>query len=224
MKIQLNTTTFLLGIIIILIIVLFFKDCTGNSTKNEFADPKMYHNDGTYSKQIQYISKDLSELKLTNDSLYKAIKSIKGEKTTINTIKMYYHTDTLRLPSTIVKYSDHKYGTKWSYVTKYQTIKGESRFLVNRNDSTFQILPDSTIITDNTYSASLITGIRKIKGKEEIFVKSEDPNFEIVDLQGYQVQRKTKHFVIGPQVGVGIIGNKVAPYFGIGIQYKLFEF
>ena len=229
MKINLTVTQFLLGLAVIVIIFLLFRSCDGNSITdiNKKYDPTLHFDpkDSTTSKQLMYLSKNLNDLKFLNDSLFKQLKTIKGTKTEVHTIKMIYKTDTLRLPNNIIYYGDHSYGAEFEYHTAYQDLKGVNHFTVTKKDTGFVVNKGYTLITDNDYRVSLITGLRKVKGGEEIYIKSADSSLKIVDIQGYKIQRKPKHWSVGPTLGYGINSNgTITTNISIGIQYSLFKF
>jgi len=215
------------AIIIGLILMLLLKDCASNKNQKPY-DPQLHFNkiDSTFSKQMQNVHGNLKDLKELNDSLYNIVKKIQGQKTVITETKIIVRTDTLRLPSTIITYNDSTYGSSWKYQRgDFQRLSGVSKFHISKRGDKFIVTSDTTYINDNIYKLKLVTGIRKIKGKEEIFVRSLDPLAQVSELEGYQVERKKKHFVFGPQVGYGIgAGFKPQVFIGAGITYKIFEF
>ena len=69
---------------------------------------------------------------------------------------------------------------------------------------------------DSTYYAR-ISGINAYLEEIRVYPKTTTKyifNTEIV-------REKPKKWGIGPQVGLGVVGNTVQPYIGIGIQYNL---
>ena len=72
---------------------------------------------------------------------------------------------------------------------------------------------------DSTYYAR-ISGINAYLEEIKVFPKTTTKyvfNTEIV-------REKPKKWGIGPQVGLGVVGNTVQPYIGIGIQYNVIRF
>lgn len=72
---------------------------------------------------------------------------------------------------------------------------------------------------DSTYYAR-ISGINAYLEEIRVYPKTTTKyifNTEIV-------REKPKKWGIGPQVGLGVVGNTVQPYIGIGIQYNVIRF
>lgn len=72
---------------------------------------------------------------------------------------------------------------------------------------------------DSTYYAR-ISGINAYLEEIRVYPKTTTKyvfNTEIV-------REKPKKWGIGPQVGLGVVGNTVQPYIGIGIQYNIIRF
>ena len=137
--------------------------------------------------------------------------------------------------SEVMVYPDSTVGLLWSNDTiydknNYRHLSGESKF---KYDSTGVINKGTTLIKDNI-GFNLVTGLRKLDGKLEIFVRSDYPGFNVTQLDGAIIDPKKnpvfkefikpKKFHFGPMVGFGIGTNfQFMPIIGVGMTYSIFS-
>lgn len=68
------------------------------------------------------------------------------------------------------------------------------------------------------------TGFLGLKKKTYLDVSFDNPIFKPLNVSGFDITVKPKHWSIGPYVGYGWMGDKWAPNIGISIQYSLIKF
>jgi hypothetical protein len=236
-------TTIILGIGLFL----SFRSC--NSSKSEIQLLKQNQSALTDSmrislnkvKELEY-SKDVlvsdnKNLKNLNSDLGIEINKENGKVFELNKIIASFKNNPggiVYIPTTLIKYPNGEYGLDWKYDTIFngknnRHIAGTSKFFIK--DST--ITPDKTLLTRDEINFSLITGLKENKdGKMEIFVRSDYPGFNLINLEGaiidpkdnpiFKTTDKPKRWGIGPYIGVGI-GNSITPsiQIGIGISYSI---
>ena len=137
--------------------------------------------------------------------------------------------------SEVVVYPDSTVGLAWNNDTiynkyNYRYLSGESKF---KYDSTGVTNLGTKLIKDNI-GFNLVTGLRKLEGKLEIFVRSDYPGFNVTKLDGAIIDPKKnpvfkefikpKKFHFGPMVGIGIGTNlQFMPIIGVGMTYSIFS-
>lgn len=144
--------------------------------------------------------------------------------------------DTIIIYDEITHYANGDYGIKWSN----DTIYNKYNFRKLSGETFFKVV-DATVIKLNTklyndeLGFNLVTGLRKLDGKIEIFVRSDYPGFNITKLDGAIIDphkdpllkefTKKKKWVVGPGIFIGLSGEgKLVPILGGGITYNLFSF
>lgn len=199
-------------------------------TKNKVGDLE-------YSKGIIVSKKrDLENL---NANLANELKKEKGKIYELNSYILSIKNkegDTIYVNSTVVKYANGEYGLDWVYDTIYDTknsryISGISKFKLI--DST--IINSKTLITRDEIKFNLVTGLREKNDLIEIFVRSDYPGFEALEVDGAIIDPKDNPIIkkftverkwhVGPYIGIGFNSNlKPSVQIGVGIQYMIFKF
>lgn len=230
-KINLNT---ILMIAIIIIVLLYLKQCGSISNlKDENKISKMNqialldsvttYKDKTgvlvYEKSILIASK--GELKDLNKELYDDIKNLKNNPKIVFKEKIIVKHDTIKIPTTVVKYPDGSIGLNWNYDStfssgNFQKLAGETRFRYEKDS--LNVL--GTSINENSFGMSFITGLTKGKDTYEIFIKSDYPGFTVTNIEGAIIDKKMistneSSFVIGPSIGYGIVFTGGAVKYGV---------
>lgn len=180
---------------------------------------------GALEAQKALLIADNKDLKKLNSDLQDELKSERGKVIYIDKIQTKIVHDTTYIHTELV---DNKFA--FAYDTTYS--KGNSRTLaiegeVNGNDVDCKIVKDE-------FSVAIVTGIKKENGVAQIFVRSDYPGFNVSSIDGailsqddpiFAQDAKKKHFIIGPQVGIGVsAGLKLTPYIGAGLTYKIIAF
>jgi hypothetical protein len=183
----------------------------------------------TEKNGLKELNADLaSELKKEKGRVYELNKFILGIKNKPG--------DTIKITNTVIIYPNGEYGLAWHHDTIYsannsRNIIGVSKFRLK--DST--VIPTQTLITKDEINFSLVTGLREKGDNLEIFIRSDYPGFNALNIDGaiidpkknpvfnkYVVQKK---WGVGPYLGVGIGSNlKPSLQIGIGIHYSLLRF
>jgi hypothetical protein len=179
--------------------------------------------------------KDLANL---NSELSEELKRMKGKVREISVVKTDIIHDTLYIQNELVKYDNDVHGLKWEHDTAYDEsnkrfISGVSMFKLD--SVTGKLEPLNTIISEDLIKFKMVTGLVEKDGNVEIFVKSDYPGFEVMELDGAIVDPKKhpvikkftnkKKWGIGPYVGVGFNGElKGVLQLGVGVQYSLIRF
>ena len=206
------------------------KSDTLRTTKNKLGDVEK-------SKQVLVTkNKDLVDL---NKDLKVEVDKEKGKVYNLTRIVAKLKnkpSDTIFINSNFIYYPDSSIGIKWNNDTiydkyNYRNLSGESRF---KYDSTGVVNLGTRLYTDDI-GFNLITGLRKLNGKLEIFVRSDYPGFNVTQLDGAIIDpkknpilkefTKQKKWVIGPGIYIGLSGEgKLVPILGGGITYNLISF
>ena len=176
---------------------------------------------------------DGKKLKELNAELYKEVKNLKGDVKIITTANTEIKSDPIYLTNTITKYADGVVNIGWKYDSifskgNYRKLAGISKI---QYDST-NVLDKGTTITQDEIGISVTTGLVKLDGSYQIFVKSNYPGMTISDIQGSildknMIQSDESSWVFGPYVGVGVgvdpVNKTIGPNvsFGLGITYNL---
>lgn len=184
-----------------------------------------------YEKGILIASE--KELKDLNKELYDEVKDLKNNpKVVIKEVFIIEH-DTTYIETTIKEYGDGDYGFVWKHDTTYaegnfQHLGGETRFNLGEDG----ISDPFTIINENRFGVSLITGLEKNDdGNYSIFVKSKYPGFTPTSIEGSVIDKKMlqsneSDWVIGPHLGYGIQFQNSGTLshgwtIGFGVTYNL---
>jgi hypothetical protein len=176
---------------------------------------------------------DGKKLKELNAELYKEVKNLKGDVKMITTANAGIKSEPIYLTNTITKYADGVVDIGWEYDTifskgNYRRLTGISKI---QYDST-NVLDKGTTITNDEIGISVTTGLVKLDGSYQIFVKSNYPGMSISDIQGSildkdMIQSDESSWVFGPYIGVGLgvdpMNRTVGPNvsIGLGITYNL---
>ena len=176
---------------------------------------------------------DGKKLKELNADLYREVKNLKGDVKMITTANAGIKSDPIYLTNTITKYADGIVDIGWKYDTifskgNYRKLAGISKI---QYDST-NVLDKGTTITTDEIGISVTTGLVKLDGSYQIFVKSNYPGMSISDIQGSildkdMIQSDESSWVFGPYLGVGVgvdpMNRTVGPNvsIGLGITYNL---
>lgn len=196
-----------------------------------------------YSKNILVAEKE--DLEKLNKDLYGEYMKEHGKvselTSTIITIKGK-PSDTIKLPSQLIKYENGDKGLAWEYDTifdakNYRKIKGVSNFKIDFSQMTYTLTPLTTNITTFDIGFNVVQGLRETKaGDVEMFVRSDHPGFEVKDLSAVIINPKThpvlekfantsanaansksKRFGIGVNAGYGIYIDNTNKTAGVGI-------
>lgn len=68
------------------------------------------------------------------------------------------------------------------------------------------------------------SGFLGLKKKTYLDVSFNNPVFKPLNVSGFDITAKPKHWSVGPFIGYGWLGSKWGPTIGISIQYSLFKF
>jgi len=176
---------------------------------------------------------DGKKLKELNAELYKEVKNLKGDVKIITTANTEIKSDPIYLTNTITKYADGIVDIRWKYDSLFS--KGNYRKLAGISKIQYDsanVLDKGTTITQDEIGISVTTGLVKLDGSYQIFVKSNYPGMSISDIQGSiidknMIQSDESSWVFGPYFGVGVgvdpVNKTVGPNvsFGLGITYNL---
>jgi hypothetical protein len=201
-----------------------------------------------FSKNI--LIADKNTLEKLNKELYDEFKKEKGKVSELSSLIASIKSkpnDTIKIPSDLITYPNGDRGLAWKYDTifnnkNYRKVEGVSKFKINFSNLTYEIIPLSTEITKFDLGFNIIQGLRENKnGEVEMFVRSDHPGFEVNDLNSmvispdknpilkkFSKSSKQKRFGFGFYGGYGLnINNStvlLAPQFGVGFNYSLFNF
>lgn len=176
---------------------------------------------------------DGKKLKELNAELYKEVKNLKGDVKIITTANTEIKSDPIYLTNTITKYADGIVDIRWKYDSLFS--KGNYRKLAGISKIQYDsanVLDKGTTITQDEIGISVTTGLVKLDGSYQIFVKSNYPGMSISDIQGSiidknMIQSDESSWVFGPYFGVGVgvdpVNKTIGPNvsFGLGITYNL---
>ena len=191
------------------------------------------------SKQVLITkSKNLKDL---NTELDAEVKKEKGKVYNLTQIiagisNLPIPDEPLDIHTTIKVYPDSAIGLAWNNDTiydkyNYRFLSGESKF---KYDS-LGVTNLGTVLYKDNLGFNLVTGLRKLDGKLEIFVRSGYPGFNVTKLDGAIIDPKKnpvfkefikpKKFHIGPMGGIGVgSGFEFTPFIGVGVMYSIFSF
>lgn len=182
---------------------------------------------------------DKNHLKELNSELSAELKKEKGKVFQLNKIIATIgetKIKTIYIENTLIEYPEGVMGLEWNYDTIFDQsnsrhISGISKFKLD----SVNIVPLTTEINKDVISFKLITGLKEKDDNLEIFVRSDYPGFDVIELDGAVIDPKKhpilkkfttkKRFSIGPYIGIGV-SNTVIPstQIGIGVQYNLIQF
>lgn len=169
-----------------------------------------------YQKKILITSK--KNLKEYNETLFNELKKEKGKVKTIIKTKIKIETDTLYLKSDGILIQKDNYIINFKYDSLNRLILGHTKFTLK--DSLLTNI--QTTILKNELKLNLVTGIKKNKKNLEIFVRSDDKDVIIENIQGAIIDApKPKKIGIGVFLGYS---TNFKPTVGIGISYNFIRF
>lgn len=239
-----NKLFILIGLLI-LFIVLFLNECIKINTikkvyeQNIYAATDTIHQERTKNGKLEY-QKGIwvtteKELKRQNKELYDELQVEKGKVKEIIIYKIKLVRDTLYLHDTIYKDANGNYMLAWDYYKhydayNYDSIVGQTKLHVDTTCNPIYISTMGSIITKNVTGMKFVTGVKTVKKKLNIFIRSDYPGFVVTDIEGADLSKskelkKYKRWSIGPAFGVGIgTGLKIEPFIGICISYSVIRF
>lgn len=245
MKIKKINLNVILIVALVIIMILYLKQCnTTSNLKDEAKISEMnqkalldsittYETKNgklVYEKSILIASE--KELKELNSSLYEEVQDLKKNPSIIFKEKILVQHDTVKVKTMIKNYDNGKIGFVWNYDTifnenNFQKLFGRTIVNVDSNGLSNPV----TFIDVNEIGMSFITGLTKGKDTYEIFIKSDYPGFTATSIEGAIIDKKMitndeSSFVIGPSLGYGIIfvndkNVKHGPVVGITFTYNL---
>lgn len=175
-------------------------------------------------KELKHLNKELT------DKTKILEKELKGNVKTISTIQYITNTDTTYIPTPKIIYNipDSSLTQNWKWSNEWNELEGINKIYLNNNN-----IRGSVSITNNKTKISLTTGIYDDNGIKRIYVKSDNPNVQIIKLDGaileeVKTAQKTKRLGFGLYGGYGINYNPndnrvtAGPQIGIGIIWKIF--
>lgn len=189
----------------------------------------------TEYNKLAFLTDKLENLEKLNTDLYKTVKNIKGNVSTIIKGDTKIVTDTLYLASSTTVNQD-TITTRFNFDSTYS--KGNSRSLAGFTQYNMATKATKAQLTKDEISISFITGIKNLdKGKPEIFLTSNYPNFQIVALQGAVLDKNLfkgkapRKISVGAQLGYSPLSynfstkklgitNQIT--FGVGVSYRIF--
>lgn len=196
---------------------------------------KTKNNKIEYSKQI--LVSENNSLKNLNKDLHHELKNEKGKVYEITKIVSSIKTDTIYANTTSILYGDTSGVIKWLIDTSYsdnnkRLLEGLFEFNI---DSSNKFSDFNTIIVRDEIEFSLVTGLKEVDGKVEIFVRSDYPGLVIKELDGALVDVKNhpvlKKYTKRKKFGIGIIGgygfssgSNIGVIFGVGLSYNIIQF
>lgn len=239
-----NNKFVLIGLILILF-ALFLDQCRRkNNIKNE-SEQNLYAatdtirqertKNGKLEYQIGQYATTEKDLKKINKELYDELQVEKGKVKEIIIYKIKLIHDTLYLHDTIYKEPDGNFILKWDYFKKYDaynydSIQGQTKLHIDTTCHPIYIQSMGSVITKNNTGMKIVTGVSKIKGKLNIFVRSDYPGFTVTSMEGADLSKsielkKYKRWSLGPAIGIGI-GTKLnfEVFLGITLQYAIIRF
>lgn len=241
--------TFSMGIIIIVLIMLLFKQCGDkraiekNANQNYHAmndSIKKYKNKAgemTFEKAMyQMTEKDLEKYK---PELYKELKKNKG--TQFITKTEYVYRDTGSTKFVVSKLSENTYGFPFIYTSNdtVLSIKGKGSFYAEpyiENDKAKLKVGDGTLtMEDIKMKFGLTLGIKEDKGIKKVIVTPSTTQMEVTKLESAEVDKalnsktKPKKFGVGFGIGYGICLSKTGqvyygPTIGLSLSYNIIRF
>lgn len=181
---------------------------------------------GEKMSEISALETNIRELRLLNSDLYKEVKKIRGDVETIQQIGMVvesvdtlYSRDSIIIIKTDTINKNYNFMSDWNFSDSVWSLSGKTYF--DLRDSTTE-----SFLTRRKISLSLYTGIYTEGKQKKIFVRSDNPDIDIVSLQGASLGSTKKKFretfFIGPSISTGIdyMGNPNV-VFGISFGFNL---
>jgi len=241
------TINLILIITLVIIILLFFKQC--NQTNLYKAKDKQNTEalkglqavklkNGQLVKERALFVKSLNELEETNKDLYNQVKLLNKEGGKVKIIyktRIEYESPKVEIPNSVVNLEDNWKGLVFNHKTENSHISGKSIFKLEQNDNMIKIIPGKTIIDTNMMSLNLTYGVRTVNGVDKVFAISSNPNVKITDIEGFEITGKNKDITnkgysrinLGFNLGVGALYTPDKVFFGptlsVGVNYNLIK-
>jgi len=262
MKFKLNSNTILFAAVIILL-ALLLREC-GSAADLKTQVERHQQNEKALLDTVKY-AKNLAgeaqaekltlistkkELEKLNKDLYFEIEKQRGKVLQLTSTNASLKSENRGLKTLIEQMPDNQdisivespwpknYRLSWSLDTtyspgNYKQLAGFTR-LTLLDDST--MVPGATDITKDVNGFKIVTGLTKEGEDYKIFVKSDNPNFAVSDIEGAVVPGKNNPLfgspkkwglgaTVGPNVsyGLGLSGPSLYVGFGItfGINYRV---
>lgn len=239
-KINLNT---ILIISLVIFILLYLKQCNFTYKLEESLEIESNNRIALTDSVDSYVLKngelvfqkailisDKKNLQTLNSELYNEIKQLKENPKIIVKQDIEIVHDTIPVDSYIEIYPNSNFKIKWEHDTiynlnNYHNLSAETLFSLDTN--TGVVKDAQTYITSNEIGISLTTALVKEKDHYKILVNSDYPNFNILNINGAIVDKKTitsdeSSIVIGPSIGYGVVfssGGYV--HHGVNIGFNL---
>lgn len=189
-----------------------------------------------YSSVNGYII-SLKDLKKENKDLYNEVKKYKSNPLVITKVVNKIELDTVYLDNNVIK-DKNTFKSNWSYNKKFTEsanikLNGYSSITIDTN---LNVIDNKSELYNLTINSKLFVGINEKDNKLEIYARSDNPLFNIVSLEGNIIDPKKSEMLkkiykphkisLGLNAGYGYsIGyNKLTPYIGIGLSYRLIQF
>ena len=167
--------------------------------------------------------KDIDELRQLNKQLYDEVKDLK------NLVKLKNITNATQFSGEIVNVLHDT-----TFIVQYDTIKNGFNHNFAFNDE-WRDLEGNVNYADESLSMAITKDVTRfdytvVTDKDnKVYIKSKNPYVKFDEFTGFtvpdKVQKKSKHFGVGPEIGVGVsTDGKVVPYAGIGVHWSLWKF
>lgn len=167
--------------------------------------------------------KDIDELRQLNKQLYDEVKDLK------NLVKLKNITNATQFSGEIVNVLHDT-----TFIVQYDTIKNGFNHNFAFNDE-WRDLEGNVNYADESLSMAITKDVTRfdytvVTDKDnKVYIKSKNPYVKFNEFTGFtvpdKVQKKSKHFGVGPEIGVGVsTDGKVVPYAGIGVHWSLWKF
>lgn len=221
-----NKITFIFGIICLVLIVLYWRQCHPSTlvypTKSDSTVDAIVNKAISDSIKLNHVIDSLQNdyvlLEIQNDSL----------TSEINTTKADLHTKGGYILSLIDQYNKAKNGKDSglaltncdSLIDEVLQAKGMVTVYENQNDSLGK-LTAKIIANKDTVIRRLSTAFNEADA--QLFEVSRTYGNMSADYKKV-LKQSGKKWGFGPVAGLGIAGNGVAPFFGIGVSYNLIKF
>lgn len=170
-----------------------------------------------------FVLEKIKELRQLNEDLYNEIQDMK------NLVKPNDVTSATQFSGEIVNVLHDT-----TYVVQYDTIKNGFNHNFAFNDE-WRDLEGNVNYADESLSMAITKDVTRfdytvVTDKDnKVYIKSKNPYVKFDEFTGFtipsKVQKKSKHFGVGPEIGVGVTTEgKVVPYAGIGVHWSLWKF
>lgn len=174
-------------------------------------------------KKTVFEIEDINELRQLNEQLYNEVQDLK------NLVKLNNVTNATHFNGEIVNVLHDT-----TYIVQHDTIKNGFNHNFAFNDE-WRDLEGNVNYADESLSMAITKDVTRfdytvVTDKDnKVYIKSKNPYVKFDEFTGFtvpsKVQKKAKHFGVGPEIGVGITTDgKVLPYAGVGVHWSLWKF